>query len=289
VIAGMGWVVANRDTYDIGVLNLSFGLDTNLPYFLDPLDAAAEAAWASGITVVAAAGNSGAGSVTAPGDDPFVISVGATDTAGTITTADDTVPAWSSHQRFFGYAKPDVVAPGVSVVSLRSPGSTIDLQHPDARVGTAYFRGTGTSMSAAMVSGAVATLLAKHGDATPDDVKGALVTGATSIGRDAKVVDLAAADRAGATGDWWQRYPVAFDGLGRGWRSGMPWTASRWRNDTWTASRWRASRWTATRWKDADWTASRWKAADWAASDWTASRWKTLSWTADTWASQRWG
>jgi serine protease AprX len=289
VIAGMGWVVANRDAYNIGVLNLSFGMDTNVPYFADPLDAAAEAAWASGITVVAAAGNSGANGVTAPGDDPYVISVGATDTMHTITTKDDTVPAWSSQEQFRGYAKPDVVAPGVSVVSLRAPGSTIDAQHPDARVGANYFRGTGTSMSTAVVSGAVAALLANHGNATPDDVKGALVDAASIVSNGSRAIDLSAADHAVANSNWWQHFPVAFDGLGRGLRLGMPWSASRWRDDTWTASRWRASRWTATRWRDETWTASRWRDASWTTAAWTATRWKSLAWSSDAWVSQRWG
>jgi serine protease AprX len=284
VIAGIGWVVANRDAYNIGVLNLSFGLDTPQPYFVNPLDAAAEAAWASGITVVVSAGNSGSGGVTSPGDDPYVISVGATDTAGTAATSDDTVPAWSSREQFRGYAKPDVVAPGVSVVSLRAPGSTIDVQHPEGRVDSNYFRGTGTSMSAAVVSGAVAVLLEHHGDATPDDAKGALVDGAAVVANDARAVDLDAADHAVARSDWWQHFAVAFDGLGHGLQMGMPWTASRWRDETWAASRWRASRWTASRWRDESWTASRWRDASW-----TASRWKALDWTADAWVSHRWG
>lgn len=289
VIAGIGWVVANRDAYNIGVLNLSFGLDTQQPYFANPLDAASEAAWASGITVVAAAGNSGANSVTSPGDDPYVISVGATDTMGTATTSDDTVPAWSSSEQFRGFAKPDVVAPGASLVSLRAPGSTIDVQHPDARVGASYFRGTGTSMSTAVVSGAVAALLEHHGNATPDDVKGALVDSASLVKSGARAIDLNAADHAVARSNWWQHFPVAFDGLGRGLRMGMPWTASRWRDETWTASRWRASRWTASRWRDETWTASRWRDETWTTSAWTASRWRALAWAADAWVSQSWG
>jgi serine protease AprX len=279
VIAGVGWVVAHRDTYNIGVLNLSFGLDTHQPYMANPLDAASEAAWAAGITVVAAAGNSGAGGVTSPGDDPYVISVGATDTMGTATTVDDTVPSWSSREEFRGFAKPDLVAPGVSVVSLRAPGSTIDVQHPDARVGAGYFRGTGTSMSTAIVSGGVAVLLENHGNATPDDVKGALTDSAAIVGNGARAIDLNAADHAVALSSWWQHFPVAFDEPGPALRLGMPWTASRWRDQAWSASRWRASRWTASRWRDQTWTTS----------TWTASRWRGLDWSADAWVSQSWG
>ena len=107
--------------------------------------------------------------------------MGAADTAGTPSTANDVVPAWSGREQFRGYSKPDVVAPGVSVVSLRAPGSTVDVTHPEGRVGDTYFRGTGTSMSTAMVSGSAALLLASHPAATPDDVKGALIDGAVRI------------------------------------------------------------------------------------------------------------
>jgi serine protease AprX len=280
VIAGIGWVVANRDAYNFGVVNLSFGLDAgNTPYMQNPLDAASEAAWASGITVVASAGNNGSQGVTSPGDDPYIITVGSTDTMGTASTSDDLVPSWSGVGRTLDQTKPDVVAPGVSVVSLRAPGSTIDVQHPEGRVDATYFRGSGTSMSTAIVSGAAAVLLSHHGDATPDDVKGALLDSAQPVGRKALAIDLGAADNAVARSGWDQHFPVAFDGLGRGLQNGMPWTASRW-----TASRWTASRWTASRW-----TASRWTTLDWSASRWTASRWTASRWTSDTWVSQSWG
>jgi serine protease AprX len=182
------------------------------------------------------------------------------------------------------YSKPEVVAPGVSVVSLRAPGSTIDVAHPEGRVDDVYFRGTGTSMSTALTSGAAAVLLSHHPAATPDDVKGALVDGAVTIAGGAREIDIARADQAEARPDWWQHYRVAFDGLDRGLDDGMPWTASRWTASRWTASRWTASRWTATRWTDAEWAASRWTASRWTASRWTASRW-----TAEAWPSQSWG
>ena len=290
VLEGIGWVVTHRDAYNIGVLNLSFGVDTPLPYLANPLSGAVEAAWASGITVVASAGNQGDGDVTSPGDDPFVITVGAADTAGTVTTNDDSVPAWSGHERFFfRYTKPDVVAPGVSVVSLRVPGSTIDTQHPEGRVDDTYFRGTGTSMSTAMVSGAAAVLLSHHGNATPDDVKGALVSSATAIAGGGRMINLDGADHATAQASWWQHFPIAFDGLDRGFDRGMPWTATRWTNDSWAATRWTATRWTATRWTATRWTTFDWEASRWTASRWTASRWTASRWTSDAWPSQSWG
>jgi serine protease AprX len=232
--------------------------------------------------------------VTSPGDDPYVITAGAADTHGTVTTRDDTVATWSGRQRFRGYAKPDVVAPGVSVVSLRARGSAIDVQHPEGRIGRDYFRGTGTSMSAALVTGSAAIVIAHHPASTPDDVKGALVDGAAKTADGAPAIDLSGADDATARPGWWQRFPVAFEGLGARLRDAMPWTASRWTSDNWNASRWTASRWTASRWTASRWTASRWTDLEWAASrwtdfDWTASRWTASRWTAEAWSAQTWG
>jgi serine protease AprX len=293
VIAGIGWVVTHSDTYGIGVLNLSFGVDAPMPYVFNPLSAAVEAAWASGITVVVSAGNDGSEHVTSPGSDPYVVTVGAADTAGTASTSDDAVPSWSGHEHFRQYDKPDVVAPGVSVISLRAPGSTVDVGHPEGRVGSVYFRGSGTSMSTALVSGAAAVLLSHHPAATPDDVKGALADGAVKIagGRE---IDLGRADDADARPGWWQHYAVAFHGLGRGFDHAMPWsasrwTASRWTATRWTATRWTASRWTASRWTETEWAASRWTASRWTASRWTATRWSATRWSAEAWPSQTWG
>jgi len=309
VIAGIGWVVTHRDTYHVGVLNLSFGVDAPMPYKFNPLSAAVEAAWASGITVVVSAGNEGDGQVTSPGSDPYVVTVGAVDTAGTSSTSDDTVASTSGRERFAGYSKPDVVADGVSVVSLRAPGSTVDVTHPEGRLGDVYFRGSGTSMSTALVSGSAAVLLGHHPAATPDDVKGALVDGAVKIAGDAREVDLARANDADAQPEWWQHFPVAFHGLDRDLDNGMPWTASRWSASRWDASRWDASRWGASRWgasrwgasrwgasrwgasewTDEEWAASRWSASRWDASRWSASRWSASRWSAESWPSQSWG
>jgi serine protease AprX len=286
VIAGIGWVVTHVNQYHIGVLNLSFGVDPPMPYVDNPLSAAAEAAWATGITVVASAGNEGT-KVTSPGTDPYVLTVGAVNTMHTETTADDFVPVWSGRQSFGTYAKPNLMAPGVSVVSLRAPGSTVDKTHPEGRVGTTYFRGSGTSMSTALVAGAAAVLLSHHPLATPDDIKGAFVDTTVKItgGRE---INLAAADQAQARPGWWQHFPVAFNGLGRGLHKGMKWTGSRWTASRWTTTRWTTARWDASRWTASRWTASRWTAQQWASSRWTGSRWTGSRWTGSRWTGSRW-
>jgi len=142
----------------------------------------AEQAWRHGIVTVVSAGNSGAasGRLTDPAIDPYVIAVGADDTNGTAATADDTIPAFSS--RGDGVRNPDLVAPGTHVQSLRVPGSYIDTKYGSTGlIGDRFFRGSGTSQSAAFVSGSVAQLVSQHPGYTPDQIKALLVGTATRL------------------------------------------------------------------------------------------------------------
>ena len=174
VLAAMQLADAARDRFNLRVLNVSLGAPADDPATA-PLTEAAERLWADGITVVAAVGNDGGG-VDAPGLDPYVLTVGAVDRAGQ-------VPVWSSRgPDFAGRAKPDLVAAGVGLVGLRAPGSSIDLANPSARVGDRYFRGSGTSMSTAVVAGAAARVLAAHPGWGPDRVKAALTGTADPLG-----------------------------------------------------------------------------------------------------------
>jgi serine protease AprX len=289
VIAGIGWVVVHQDEVGASVLNLSLGVEAPMPYREDPLAAAVEAAWSSGLTVVVAAGNSGSGDVTSPGHDPYVITVGATDPHGTATVADDTVPTWSGSDHLKGYDKPELLAPGVSVVSLRSPGSTIDTTYPAARTADGYFRGSGTSMATALTSGAVAALLDRHPLATPDDVKGALEDGAQSLGKKVigGAVDLAAADAQQGQQRWEQHYPIAFDGLGVGLRQ-MPWVGTRWSGTRWSGTRWSGSTWSGSTWSGTRWSGSTWSGSTWSGSTWSGSTWSGTRWSDAAWSGTRW-
>ena len=158
-----------------------------------PDDVAVERVWNSGVIVVTAAGNT-PGAVTTPGDDPYVITAGSSDDHTTPTIGDDTLAAFSGMgPTADGFAKPDFVAPGKSVVSLRSPGSTIDAANPTARIGTDYFKGSGTSFSAAITSGTAALVLSRDRTLSPNQVKARLVRNA----RNAPLVQPAAARGAG--------------------------------------------------------------------------------------------
>ena len=185
VLAAIDWVVEHRQDngMNIRVLNLAFGTDGAQNYRLDPLAFAVEVAWRKGIAVVVAAGNGGmaAGRLNNPAYDPFVIAVGAVDAGGTSTTADDVVPSWSSAGD--GVRNPDLIAPGKSVVSLRAPGSHIDRTFGSTgRVGrTRFFRGSGTSQSAAFVSGLAALIIQQRPAIKPDELKALLKSTALPI------------------------------------------------------------------------------------------------------------
>ena len=182
VVRGIEWVLAHRAVYNIRVINLSFGARANLSYRADPMAAAVEIAWRRGLVVVAASGNGGpaGGTVDTPGIDPYAITVGATDDRGTLGRGDDLLAWFSAWGSADSNAKPDLVAPGRRIVSIRVPGSALDTLFPDrivvARNGSTYFRLTGTSMATAVVSGAAALLLARRPDLSPDQVKALLVS-----------------------------------------------------------------------------------------------------------------
>jgi len=157
IVEGIAWAISHRVADNIRVLNLSLGEEPESASVLDPLDEAVEQAWHAGIVVVTTAGNSGpnVGTITSPGNDPLVITVGAIDDDDTTNAADYSMSSFSGAgpTRFDGWFKPDVVAPGSSVVSLAAPGSTVDNNYPSARIGSSNFEGSGTSFSAAIVSG----------------------------------------------------------------------------------------------------------------------------------------
>ncbi len=200
VIAAIDWVVQHRNDngMHIRVLNISYGTNSSQWYGVDPLAFAVEQAWDAGIVVVAAAGNSGyqgKGSSPAlanPAFDKRIIAVGASDSMGTAALADDTVPDFSAAARTGSARAPDFVAPGAHIQGLRVPNSFIDAHAGDgAMLDGRYMRGSGTSESAAIASGAAALILDKFPHATPDQVKRLLKNGA---------YDMPLCSKAGACG-----------------------------------------------------------------------------------------
>ena len=189
IVRAIQWVVDNREAYDIKVLNLSFAARPRWHYWLDPINQALMRAWASGITVVAAAGNEGPEPMTigSPGNLPFIITVGAvTDSWTPADKDDDYIPDFSSRGPTpSGHIKPDIVAPGGHITGLTRPGSSLTRDHPEYLLGTGELVMTGSSQATALVSGVAALLLQLEPDLSPDDLKCKLVTSAEpAINRD---------------------------------------------------------------------------------------------------------
>ncbi len=199
VIAAIQTAIQLQSTYNIRVINLSVGRPVYESYTQDPLCQAVEQAWQAGITVVVAAGNygrdnlagtNGYGTITAPGNDPYVITVGAMNTEGTADRTDDVPASYSSKgpSLFDQVVKPDLVAPGNAIISLYIPGDTLDQVTPgnevpfsayqsngsNASSGT-YYVLSGTSMAAPMVSGAAALMSQQNPNLTPDQIKARLM------------------------------------------------------------------------------------------------------------------
>jgi serine protease AprX len=191
IISALNWVVVNAATYNIRVVNMSVGAGIYESYWTDPLTLAAKAVTDRGITIVAAAGNLGKnaaglqqyGGITAPGNAPWVLTVGASNTMGTLTRTDDTMASYSSAgPTYLDFAaKPDLVAPGTGTVSLAVPGSTFyttkALYLLDGLLGLGskpYLSLSGTSMAAPVVTGTVALMLQANPNLTPNLIKAIL-------------------------------------------------------------------------------------------------------------------
>ena len=332
ILAGIQWFVANKDAYGIRVLNLSLGSDSSQTYKLSPMNYAVERAWDAGIAVVVSSGNSGPDSQTVmkPGDDPFVITVGSSNDEGSVNVGDDMVPVFSSRgpTRVDGLAKPDVVSPGVHTISLRSPGSAIDNNYGEtSSVDGMYFRGTGTSMSTATVSGAVAQMLQRNPGLTPDEVKMRLKKTARPIAESdpyktgAGIIDAYAAATATVTGVATQTHPrstglgsLALDRgsinieveteIGQIALTGefLPQTDPTQISATnpaglfpfvaltFTQDGWSAAQWRAAQWRAAQWRGTAWEAAQWRATEWDpqAAQWRAAQWRNEDWDAAQW-
>ena len=191
VISAFDWAVANRTAFNIRVINLSVGAAVTESYKTDPLTLAAKRAVDAGIVVVTAAGNLGKnsqgqpqyGAIGAPGNAPWVITVGAYSHEGTVTRTDDVMAGFSSRgPSAFDYeAKPDLVAPGVGTVSLSDPLSLMYATKPSALLSGSfwvnyqpYLSLSGTSMASPVVAGTIALMLQANPSLTPNLVKGIL-------------------------------------------------------------------------------------------------------------------
>jgi subtilisin family serine protease len=315
VLTAIDWVVRHRDAdgLNIRVLNLSFGTDPNQSYTLDPLAYAAEQAWHHGIAVVVSAGNGGnqTKSLTDPAIDPYVIAVGAADTNSTTEVSNHSAASFTS--RGSDQRTPDLAAPGVHIASLRVPDSFIDHQFGSTGLlGSRFFRGTGTSQSTAIVSGAAALVISQRPTISPDELKALLTGSASSIHGATNFVGAGELNLAGAlsqpTPSVSQNWPTSTgSGPAHASRqsgdqgndtgastSGNNETSDRTQSDAETADSQRRgdggtdSESKRTPWKTASWSSGSWSVSSWSSGSWSSGSWSSGSWSSASWSSASW-
>lgn len=331
MIAAIDWVVQHRNDngMNVRVLNLSFGTDTTQSYVFDPLAQAAEVAWRNGIVVVAAVGNAATTDkrINMPAADPYVIAVGALDGKGTSSVSDDVPAAFTSVGD--GIRNPDLLAPGKSIASLKVPGSDAALNHATyGSAGTRFFRGSGTSQAAAVVSGAAALLLQQRPTLNPDQVKALLTNGTRLANVDARVQGNGALTMAKlltlATPVVQQTHRQAAgsgtleaargtshltnngvklsgekDIFGRPFNSayhahyaasGYAWSGGTWGGSSasFGGSVWAGSSWSGTTWSAVSWTTASWSGTSWRNTAWSSNTWSGSAWSGGAWRASTW-
>jgi len=314
VLEALEWLKDFAPLYNVRVVNLSLGFPSPQSYAVDPLDYAVEQLWAAGITVVTAAGNGGnlPGTVLAPGNDPFVITVGSSNDRTTVNNNDDKLASFSaSGPTVDGLVKPDLLAPGRSVVSSRAPGSTVDVANPTSAIGDYYGKGSGTSFSTGIVSGAAALVLGRSPWLTPNQVKQRLVASARSIpGGSTPATGTGVVDAWGATmatttasanagvvpstgGGSLQatRGPACLRSATGDCMSDADANAALGYDPaalfapTWSGSQWVGSQWVGSQWSGNQWVGSQWVGSQWVGSQWVGSQWVAAPGDVAIWAT----
>jgi serine protease AprX len=293
VIAACDWILANKATYKIRVAN--FSLNTGGESFrYDALDKAVEKLWFNGVTVVVAAGNfavNGAKSDVgyAPANDPFVITVGASDVNGTASRSDDFAAPWSAWGRTQdGFAKPEVAAPGRVMIGSVPNGANLIAQFPSRVVAPNYMWMSGTSFAAPVVSGIAASILARNPSWTPDQVKGAImqkttmpngyaVAGALGVG----VVNGAASVTASGSAN----PNLGLNQFVVNSGSGPVFDAGAWYQTASSNASWNSASWSSASWANASWSSASWANASWANASWANASWANASWANASWAN----
>lgn len=327
VLAAIDWVVQHRNDngMNIRVINLSFGTDSSQSYVLDPLAFAVEQAWKAGIVVVVAAGNDGNSHILRnPASDPFVIAVGASESAKTRTKISNVLD-FSNCGTADRYV--DVVVPGKSIVSLRNPGSYADVNYPQARIGDRLFLGSGTSQAAAIVSGAAALILNERPGATPDQVKALLIGSASDLRKASTQCEGAGLIHLGhlmhestpttsqthvpsvgtgsleaargsnhvydnGVGLFGEQdiFGTAWDGAS--WSTlaaaGASWSGGDWNGASWSGASWSGASWSGASWSGASWSGASWSGASWSSKSWSGASWSGASWSGASWSGASW-
>ena len=308
MLRGLEWVELHRAAYHIRAINLSVSTSVPASYATSPIDAAVEHLWSEGVTVVAAAGNQGDAQAAvwfAPGNDPLVITVGCLDENQTVSPSDDSLcPISSRGITEDGFAKPDLLAPGRKIVSALGGGingspTMLAQEFPDRITADGHhLRLSGTSMSAPMVTGAVALLLQNHPNLTPDQIKRLLVSSARAYpgqSDQAGTLNIAGALSAAANPPAaGLMFPVPVGGIAStaGSHAAL-WNGYRWNSTYWDGSHWdstylNGSHWDGSHWDGSHWDVASFDGAHWESTYWDGSHWDVASFDGSDWSSTYW-
>ena len=303
LLAACDWLLANKARYNIRVANFSILAASATTIRFDPLDRAVEKLWLSGLVVVAAAGNYGStagpsGVPFAPANDPFVITVGASDINGTLATSNDFTAPWSAWGYTpDGFLKPDLSAPGRYMVGAVPTAASFTTEHPELVVAPGYMQISGTSFAAPVVAGAAAQLLAVHPTWTPDQVKGSLMLRANPM--PAAVPKSAGVGELNVAGSVAMLLPpnpnlslrkfVVADPAGGLMFDAAAWMAVASVNPTWDAGTWEPGTWEPGTWEpSALWATASWITGTWEPGTWEPGTWEPSSFVSGTWEPGTW-
>jgi serine protease AprX len=286
IIDACDWILKHKDQYGIKVANFSVLAGSDSSFMYDPLDKAIEKLWLNGVVVVTAAGNYGSNGLPttvkyAPANDPFAITVGAADIAGTLKTSDDFSAPWSAYgYTYDGFMKPELGAPGRYMNGAAPVASFMYTQHPERVVAPGYMWMSGTSFAAPVVSGTAAAILAAHPAWTPDQVKGALMLTAQPYSNPTSN-SLGVGEVAAAAAATVSNPPNPNAALNQYLTSdpngGQAFDAASW----WSAASSSAS-WNSACWSSASWNSASWSSASWSSASWNSASWSSASWNSGT-------
>jgi serine protease AprX len=266
MIAALDWVLQNKATYHIGVVNISIA-------------------------------DSASGVQYAPANDPFIMTVGATDTNNTVSTADDFAAPWSAWGATNdGFRKPEISAPGRYMEGPVPAGSTLPGLMPDRVTSPGYMWMSGTSFSAPVVAAAAAYVLALHPSWTPDQVKGALMEtaadqtgytggGAMGVGEVQAAAAATTADGNANPNLGLNQYVGVDPTTGLNQFNGDAWTTAATNDPTWNAMSWASMSWASSSWSTMSWASMSWASMSWASMSWASMSWASMSWASQSWAS----